>query len=127
MDQATLDADELFGEAATELRDDIEQALSDARAELPDPDGVLAPEGDNLLGELNTLRTTLSTEAADEHLREARKWLEVGRRSGAIEEDDDLIDEVEAVADKLEAIEAAEAAAAELTSALPELRETLQE
>lgn len=127
MDQATLDADELFGEAATELRDDIEQAVADARAELPDPDAVLAPEGDNLLGELNTLRTTLSTEAADEHLHEARKWLEVGRRSGAIEEDDDLIDEIEAVADKLEAIQAAETAAAELTSALPELRETLQE
>lgn len=126
MDQATLDNDDLFGEAASELRDDIEAALDDAEATLPSADAVWQPEGDNLLGQLNALRGTLETDGAMESLREAKKWLAVAERSGAIDEDDDLADRVGAVEEQLEAMATAREAVAGLTSSLPELRQALQ-
>lgn len=126
MDQATLDNDDLFGEAASELRDDIEAALDDAEATLPSADAVWQPEGDNLLGQLNALRSTLETDGAMESLREAKKWLAVAERSGAIDEDDDLADRVGAVEEQLEAMATAREAVAGLTSSLPELRQALQ-
>ena len=125
MAQATLDDDELFGEAADELKDDIEAALQSAEETLPDADAVWEPAGDNLLGQLNALRSTLDTGDTREHLHEARKWLELGRRSGAIAEDDELIMRVETADEKLQAIEAARESVGTLTSTLPELRQLL--
>lgn len=127
MDQVTLDNDELFGEAATELRDDIESALSEAEAALPDQDEVWSPDGENLLGQLNTLRGTLDTQEVQTHLREAKKWLAVAERSGALDDDDELSDRVTAVETKLSAIAQANEAVGELTSTLPELRQALQD
>ncbi len=126
MDQATLDNDELFGEAASELQDDIERALSDAEEALPDHEEVWSPEGDNLLGQLNALRGTLDPEEATTSLREAKKWLAVAERSGALE-DGDLTERVAAVEAKLEAMAEANEAVSALTSTLPELREALQD
>lgn len=125
MAQATLDDDELFGEAADELKDDIKAALQSAEETLPDADAVWEPAGDNLLGQLNALRSTLDTGDAREHLHEARKWLELGRRSGAIAEEDELTMRVETADEKLQAIEAARESVGTLTSTLPELRQVL--
>lgn len=126
MAQATLDDDELFGEAANELRSDIAASIETAEATLPDADEVWQPAGDNLLGELNTLRTALDTSDAREHLHEARKWLELGRRSGAIDGDDELVDRVKTLDSQLDAIDAAREAVGTLTSTLPSLRQLLE-
>jgi hypothetical protein len=40
MSQSTLDDEDLFGEAAQEMRADVEEHLSAARDELPDPDAI---------------------------------------------------------------------------------------
>ena len=125
MAQATLDDDELFGEAADELKDDIKAALQSAEETLPDADAVWEPAGDNLLGQLNALRSTLDTGDAREHLHEARKWLGLGRRSGAIAAEDELAMRVETADEKLQAIEAARESVGTLTSTLPELRQVL--
>lgn len=127
MDQSTLDDDDLFGEAASELRADIEAALDAAEDDLPDADAVWTPEGDNLLGQLNTLRGTLEAEAAAESLREARKWLAVAERSGAIDGDDELTDRVADIESTLEAMTNAREAVGGLTGTLPELRSELQD
>jgi hypothetical protein len=37
MAQTTLDDDDLFSEAASEMREDVESSLEKARAALPDP------------------------------------------------------------------------------------------
>ncbi|NIS31270.1 MAG: hypothetical protein GWO04_15585, partial [Actinobacteria bacterium] len=63
---------------------------------LPDPDDLWAVEADNALGVLNGLRAALAAEDATEHLREARKWHEMGRRADAFE-NGDLTEEIEAV------------------------------
>lgn len=126
MDQSTLDDDDLFGEAATELTDDIEAALTAAEDALPDAQAVWTPEGDNLLGELNTLKGTLEAEAAESSLREARKWLAVAQRAGAIDEDDALVERADELAATLEAMATAREAVGDLTGALPALRGELQ-
>lgn len=127
MSQATLDDDDLFGEAADELRADIDVAVEEAYDALPDAETVWNPPGDNLLGQLNSLRSTLDVEAAREHVREAKKWREVGTRSGAIDEDDPIVEQVDDLEETLARFEETADAAADLTSALPVLRELLAE
>jgi hypothetical protein len=71
MSQSTLDDDDLFGEAASEMRTDVEASLAAAREELPAPDEVWTADADNTLGVLNALRSALDVAGAGEHLREA--------------------------------------------------------
>ena len=59
MSQATLDDDELFDEAASEMREDVESSLDDARAALPESDDIWDAEADNTLGVLNGLKEGL--------------------------------------------------------------------
>jgi len=70
MSQRTLDDDELFGEAATEMRDDVEASLAAARSELPDADDIWDVEGENTLGVLNGLRSALDVADAGRAIRE---------------------------------------------------------
>lgn len=125
MSQTTLD-DELFSEAAGELRDDVEAALAEARSALPDPDELWTVEADNALGALNGLRAGLATEDASEHLREARKWYEMGRRADAFE-DEQLAEEIEAVEALFDRLAAAREQVSELAGTLPEIRAALEE
>lgn len=125
MSQTTLD-DELFDEAAGELQADVEAALEAARAALPEPDGLWAVEADNALGVLNGLRAALTVEDADEHLREARKWYEMGRRAEAFE-DGELGEEIEAVEELFEQLETAREQVSELAGTLPEIKGSLEE
>ena len=78
MSQATLDDDELFDEAATEMREDVETSLAEARAALPAADAVWEAEADNTLGVLNGLKGALDTGDATDHLRDAKKWFAIG-------------------------------------------------
>ena len=124
MSQTTLD-DELFDEAAGELEADVEAALEEARDALPDPDALWAVEADNALGVLNGLRAALAAEDASEHLREARKWYEMGRRAEAFE-DGELAEEIEAVESLFEQLAEAREQVSSLAGTLPEVKAALE-
>jgi len=127
MSQSTLDDDELFSEAASEMRADVEEALAAARESLPEADAVWAVDADNVLGVLNALRSALDAEGAEDHLRDAKKWYTMGQRADAFDDADDLEADIEAVADLIETIGDARAEVSDLAATLPELRDELEE
>jgi hypothetical protein len=127
MSQATLDDDDLFDEAATEMREDVEASLADARAALPDSDAVWEAEADNTLGVLNGLKGALDTGEAADHLRDAKKWFAMGRKADAFEDADDLEAEIETVEAILTQITTAHEQVSELTASIPELRGALED
>ena len=126
MSQATFEDDDLFGEAATEMRADVEEHIEAARESLPDADDLWETEADNSLGVLNGLKGALDTGDAEEHLRDAKKWYTVGQRADAFEDADDLEAEIEALEELLEKIVEAHAQVSELASTIPELRGALE-
>ena len=126
MSQATLDDDELFSEAASEMRSDVEEALEAAREALPDADDIWTVNADNTLGVLNGLRSALDIGDAADHLRDAKKWYTMGERADAFDDADDLEAEIEAVEALFETIESAHDQVSGLASTLPELRSELE-
>jgi hypothetical protein len=126
MSQATLDDDELFGEAASEMREDVEASLDSARAALPDADDVWEVDADNTLGALNGLRSALDVGDAEDHLRDAKKWYTMGERADAFEDAADLAEAIEEVETLVDDIVAAREQVSDLTSTIPELRGALQ-
>lgn len=126
MSQTTLDDDELFGEAASEMRSDVESSLAEARAALPAVETVWETDGENVLGVLNGLRSALDTGEAQDHLRDAKKWYTMGKRADAFEDGDDLANELEELEAILETIEAVEEQVGELTATVPELKTQLE-
>ncbi|SDQ19279.1 DUF5790 family protein [Natronobacterium texcoconense] len=128
MSQATLgDDDELFGEAANEMREDVEASLEEAWAALPAADDVWETDADNVLGVLNGLNSALDAGNAEDHLRDAKKWFTMGKRADAFEDADDLEAEIADLEDAIEDIAAAGEQVGELTSTIPALRGTLEE
>jgi len=127
MSQTTLGDDELFGEAAAEMRADVEEHLDLARAELPAAEDVWETEADNVLGVLNGLRSALDAGDAEEHLRQAKKWYTMGERADAFEDADDLAAAIEELESLMASIDDAHADVSDLTNAVPELRGALQE
>jgi hypothetical protein len=127
MSQTTLGDDELFGEAAEEMRADVEAHLTQARAELPAAADVWETEADNVLGVLNGLRSALDAGDAEEHLRQAKKWYTMGERADAFEDAADLAAAIEDLEALIDAIGEAHADVGDLTNAVPELRGSLQE
>ena len=127
MSQSTFDEDDLFGEAAEEMRGEVESHLADAREALPAGDAVWDVDADNTLGVLNGLKSALDTGDAADHLRQAKKQYVMGERADAFEDADDLEDEIEDLEDLLEDIEDAHDEASELAGTLPALRSALQE
>jgi hypothetical protein len=127
MSQSTLDDDELFGEAASEMRADVEESLAAARAELPDPDDVWNVESDNTLGVLNALKGALDTGAAEEHLRDAKKWYTMGERANAFDDAADLEDEIETLEGLLADVTDAHEEVSELASTIPGVRGALED
>ncbi|MFT4958225.1 MAG: hypothetical protein ACI9EZ_001550, partial [Halobacteriales archaeon] len=127
MSQTTLDDDELFGEAASEVREDVESSIAAARTSLPAADAVWGTEAENTLGVLNGLRSALEVEDAREHLRDAKKWYTMGERADAFDDPADLEAEIEAIDDVIATVEAAEEQVGDLTSTIPELRNALEE
>jgi hypothetical protein len=127
MSQATLDDDELFGEAASEMREDVEASLAQARAALPEADAIWDVDADNTLGVLNALRSALDVEDAEDHLRDAKKWYTMGERADAFEDADDLAEDIEAVEDLMADVEDAHESVSDLASTVPQLRSALEE
>ena len=127
MSQATFDDDDLFGEAATEMREAVETALANAQAELPEPDAIWTAEADNTLGVLNGLRSALDIGDAESELRAAKKQFVVGERADAFEDATELETEIEAVETTIRQISAAHESVSELATTVPELRSTLEE
>lgn len=125
MGQATLDEDDLFGEAAGELEEDVRDGIERAHETLPDAESIWTTEADNVLGVLNGLRTALDVDDATAGLRDARKWFTIGERAGAFESDGELATELQELEATITAIERAEEDVAALVSTLPELREQL--
>jgi hypothetical protein len=127
MSQSTLDDDELFGEAATEMRADVEESLAAAREELPAADDVWEVDADNTLGVLNGLKGALDTGDAVSHLRDAKKWYTMGERADAFEDADDLKEDLEELQELVEDITGAHEDVSELTRTIPGLRSELEE
>ena len=127
MSQSTLDDDDLFGEAADEMRDDVESHLADARAELPAPESIWETSADNVLGVLNGLKSALDVGEAADHLRQAKKWFTLGSRADAFENPEELEDEIAAVEELIETVDSAGQEVGELTSTIPALRGELQD
>ena len=127
MSQSSFDDDELFGEAATEMRAEVEDALAEAWRALPDPDDVWDVDADNTLGVLNALKGALDTGDAADHLREAKKQFVIGQRADAFEDGDDLEAEIDELESLLVDIETAHEEASDLASTLPGLRGALDD
>jgi len=127
MSQTTFDEDDLFGEAAAEMRGEVESHLADARESLPAADAVWEIESDNALGALNSLKSALDTGDAADHLRAAKKQYVMGERADAFDDADDLeaeIDELEAL---IEEIQETHDDVSDLAGTLPEIRSELQD
>ena len=127
MSQATLDDDELFDEAASEMREDVESSLDDARAALPESDDIWDAEADNTLGVLNGLKEGLDAGDAESHLRDAKKWYAVGTEAGAFDDADDLKAAIADLEGVVEGIAEAHDQVGDLTATIPELRGSLDE
>jgi hypothetical protein len=127
MAQTTLDDDDLFSEAASEMREDVESSLEEARAALPDAETFWNIEGDNTLGSLNTLSSALETGDATEHLRDAKKWYTMGEKADAFDDGDDLAAEIEQLEALVGDVETAQQQASDLASTVPELKSTLED
>jgi len=127
MSQSTLDDDDLFGEAASEMRADVEDSLDAAMASLPDPDDVWDVDADNTLGVLNALRSALDAGDAEDHLRDAKKWYTMGERADAFEDADDLAERIEEAEALLDAVGDAREQVGELTGTIPQLRSQLED
>jgi hypothetical protein len=128
MSQSTFgDDDDLFGEAAAEMREDVEKHLDAAWESLPDADAVWETDADNVLGTLNGLRSALDAGDAEEHLRQAKKWYTMGERADAFEDASDLREEVERLEGTVADVGAAAEAVGDLAGTMPEIRSALQE
>ena len=127
MSQATLDDDELFDEAATEMREDVEDSLASARAALPASGDVWETDADNTLGVLNGLKGALDAGDAEQHLRDAKKWFAIGRKADAFEDAEDLESELAALEETVSLVVSAREDVTELTSTIPELRGALED
>ena len=125
--QATLGDDELFGEAAAEMRADVEEHLDAARAELPEPDDVWEADADNVLGVLNGLKSSLDVGDAVDEIRQAKKWYVIGSRAEAFEDADDLEAAITELEELIETITEAREQVTELTGVMPQLRGALQD
>ncbi|MGN8215702.1 MULTISPECIES: DUF5790 family protein [Halococcus] len=127
MSQSTFEDDDLFDEAAADVRSDVEADLAAARDALPASDAIWMVEADNTLGVLNALGQALDTGDAAERLRDAKKWYAMGERADAFDDADDLADQIEELEAVLEDVETAHDHANELSSTVPELRGALDD
>ncbi len=126
MSQTALDDDELFGEAASEMRSDVEASLEKAWDALPDADDIWETDAENVLGVLNGLKTALDAGDAEEHLRDAKKWFMMGQRADAFEDAGDLEDELEELEETIGDISEAGEQVSDLTATIPGLRSSLE-
>ncbi|TYT62672.1 DUF5790 family protein [Natrialba swarupiae] len=125
MSQATFGDDDLFGEAANEMREDVESSLEEGWAALPAADDVWETDADNVLGVLNGLNSALDVGDAEDHLRDAKKWFTMGQRADAFDDAADLEEEITDLEDAITDIADASEQVSDLTSTIPALKSTL--
>lgn len=92
-DYTTFTDDELFGEAADEVKSDVDDCLARAIDEIPAEEAVRAVD-DTCFVDLDSLITTLNIDAVGTAIRDARKWFTIGKRAGTF--NDDYITKTEA-------------------------------
>lgn len=126
MEQASLDDEELFGEAAEDLRSDVEASLTEARSSLPDPEAIWHPDGENVVGIMNALRSAMDPGEAEANLREAKKWYTMGNRADAFDDAEDLAADIEQLEDLLDKLVETREDLSELAGTIPDLRSTLE-
>lgn len=127
MSQATFDEDDLFDEAADDIRADVSDHLDAAEAALPASDKIWTVEAENTLGVLNSLRSALDTGDTAGHLRDAKKSYMMGERADVFADDDAFGARIAALEDVMGDVEAAHEHASELASTVPELRGALDD
>ncbi|HET7323345.1 MAG TPA: DUF5790 family protein [Halococcus sp.] len=127
MSQSTFEDDDLFDEAAADIRTDVETHLDAACEALPESDEIWTVEADNTLGVLNSLGQALDPGDAAEHLRDAKKWYTIGERADAFDDPEDLAAQIEALDAVMGDVEAAHEHASALASTVPELRGALDD
>ena len=127
MSQASLDDDELFADAASEMRADVEEALEEARDALPEPEEFFEVDADNVVGALNGLKGGLDASDAVEHLRDAKKWFTMGQRADAFDDADDLEADIAELEDLITDVETASEQVTDLAATVPSLRERLDD
>jgi len=127
MSQATLDDDELFDEAASDIREDVEASLDEAREALPAAEAIWETDADNTLGVLNGLKSALDVGDAESALRDAKKWYTMGERADAFEDADDLAAAIAEVEELIADVEDAHDAVGDLTSTIPAIRSALED
>ncbi|MFB6282936.1 MAG: DUF5790 family protein [Halobacteria archaeon] len=127
MSQTSFDEDQLFDEAADEIKQEIESSLENAEETLPEGEEFIEVEGNNLIGILNSFKTRIGSEKPGKQLREAKKSLEIGKRSEAL--NDEYVEKTEekigTLAEIQSGIEEAEARATELTDAVVDVKNKL--
>lgn len=126
MSQATFDDDELFSEAASEMREDVQTHLDAAREELPQVEAIWETDADNILGAINGLKSALDVGDAEAELKQAKKWYVMGKQADAFEDADDLEAEIEAVESVVSEITTARSQVTELAGTIPALRNELE-
>lgn len=126
MSQATFDEDDLFDEAADDIRADVDEHLDAAEGALPDGETIWTVEAENTLGVLNSLRSALDTGDAAGHLRDAKKSYMMGERADVFA-DDEFGARIAALEEVMGDVEAAHEHASELASTVPELRGALDD
>lgn len=126
MSQATFDDDELFSEAATEMREDVEKHLDAARAELPEVETIWETDADNVLGAVNGLKSALDVGDAESELKQAKKWYTMGERADAFEDAEDLEAAIADVESVITQIGTAREQVAELAGTIPALKNALE-
>lgn len=126
MSQATLSDDELFGEAASEMREDVESSLDAGWDALPAPDDIWETDAENVLGVLNGLKTALDAGDAIDHLHDAKKWFTMGQRAGAFDDAADLESDIEELENAIEDVTDASDQLGEVVATIPSLRSTLE-
>jgi hypothetical protein len=126
MSQSTFE-DDLFDEAADDIRTEVEGHLDAAHDALPEADEIWTAEADNTLGVLNSLSQTLDTGDAAAHLRDAKKSYTIGERADAFDDADDVAERIETLEAVMADVETANEHASELASTVPELRGALDE
>ena len=127
MSQATLDDDDLFDEAATEMRADVESSLEAARDALPSAAAIWDTEADNTLGVLNGLKGALDAGDAADQLRDAKKWYAVGTEADAFEDAGDLEAEIDELESIVADVETAHEQVSGLTATIPNVRGALED
>ncbi|ERG99679.1 MAG: hypothetical protein J07HQX50_00829 [Haloquadratum sp. J07HQX50] len=125
--QTTLGDEDLFGEAAEEMRNEVETHLDDARAALPEADAVWDTDAANILGVLNGFKSALDIEDAVSHLRQAKKTFVIGREADAFDDAESLESAVAEVQGIVELLEEADELAGELSRTVPQLRDQLED